>query len=69
MKGLLVVCSGRLRPPVLTRTGVSLHSPPVVAPACSGCCFGGKIMKVTGLPPWRLSKKKLIFHGAQSSHL
>ena len=32
MKGFLVVCSGRLRPPVLTRTGVSLHSPPQQMP-------------------------------------
>lgn len=68
MKGFLVVCSGRLRPPVLTRTGVSLHSPPwlplhVAAAVLGGNCEGH------WPPPLRLTKKKLIFHGAQSSHL
>lgn len=62
MKGFLVVCSGR--PPVLTRTRVSLRGPPwlplhVLGENCEG----------HWPPPRGPLKKNLIFHNAQSSHL
>lgn len=61
MKGFLVVCSGRLRPPMLMRTGVSLHSPPMVAPPCSRAAVLGENCEGHRPPPWRPLKKKLIF--------
>lgn len=54
MKGLLVVCAGRLRPPVLTGPASPLTVP------CS-CSFGGKIVKVTGLLPGDCQRKSSFF--------
>jgi len=67
MKGFLVVCSGRLRPPVLMSTGVSLHSPPWL-PLHVAAAVLGENWEGQWPPPLRLWKKKLIFHCAQSSH-
>lgn len=68
MKGFLVVSSGRLRPPVLMRTSVSLHSPKWL-PLHIATAVLGENCEGHWPPPLSLSKKRLIFHGAQSSHL
>lgn len=75
MKGLLVVCPGRLRPPLCCRgTGVSPSQPPCSSPCAlrllslvAAAAAGGGIVKVSGLLPGELPEKKLIFHVAQSS--